>query len=167
MSQPILSDPTLVMLFHGTLFFMLIYKSYELYQAYVVPWLHQKMELETRFFMHATNKKKFLITAKTKLTDQINQREQLFERLSSNTKKWAEKQHLKIRAQEQENNLINQALTHKKNQQQKQLLNIYQIKYIIPEALEQARQELDEKYASEQGKHYLFKIIEHMNPDNR
>ncbi|MCB9493306.1 MAG: hypothetical protein H6679_03465 [Epsilonproteobacteria bacterium] len=113
--------------------------------------------------MQIIEKEKLLLTTKHRLDDQIASQQKLFMLLKKNTQQWTQYVNAKKAKQEEENKCIAKQLKHKKVQQQKRLLAVHEIKYVIPEAITLAKLELSRQYTAEKGTVHLKNIIESLN----
>jgi biopolymer transport protein ExbB/TolQ len=157
----------LEVLFQLTLFALLVIVVYKLIKQYLIPFLYQEIRRIKKYKKDLSNKNKLLNASKKRLENQIKQQDDSFVLLEQKVHAWYKSVVDSNEKKQEENKKI---LEHVEKKRKAQLANLSLRKIqkiVIPEAIEQAYQEIEKKYEGDKGLQLLQELIEKVQPEGK
>lgn len=130
------------------------------YKKKLVPTVHQQMQEQENDLLLLSQEKDRLGHVQITLDAQVSQQEQLYDELLHHMMIWRASDARHEQALQQERERIAEQLHHKTIQRAQSRAVRYSMRKVLPDALEQARELLEKKYASAaQGNQFLQEIL--------
>jgi hypothetical protein len=142
-----------------TLFFLLIYKIYELIKIYLVPFLEQKNTILQKQQLELLEKETLLTSTIKRVDNQMTQQRKMTLLLEKKIQIWHHITVEKHLEEERKQRSLALRLQAKRQLQERILTEINVLNEVIPLATAQAEKELTLFYAEEKGAHLLKDFI--------
>lgn len=147
-----------------SIFALLVYKGFFLFQQYVIPWLRELITAERNHLIELLEKQKLLASTRKRLETQIYNQQQRFTLLEHNMHRWHQAQVAAQEQREQEQAALLTALQTKLTLQARNIAHAQALQVIIPDALDQAEDVLMRTAAGSTGNAQLTKLIAQLTP---
>ena len=147
-----------------SIFALLVYKGFFLFQQYVIPWLRELITAERNHLIELLEKQKLLASTRKRLETQIYNQQQRFTLLEHNMHRWHQAQVAAQEQREQEQAALLTALQTKLTLQARNIAHAQALQAIIPDALAQTEDALMRTAAGSTGNAQLTKLIAQLTP---
>ena len=142
-----------------SIFALLVYKGFFLFQQYVIPWLRELINSERNHLTELLEKQKLLTSTRKRLETQIYNQQQRFTLLEHNMHRWHQAQVAAQEQHEQEQAALLAALQAKLTLQARNRAHTQALQAIIPDALAQAEDTLIRNAAGNTGSTQLDQLV--------
>ena len=142
-----------------SIFALLVYKGFFLFQQFVIPWLRKLITTERNHLTELLEKQKLISSTCKRLETQIYNQQQRFTLLEHNMHRWHDAQIAAHEQREQEQTARLAALQEKFAIQARNIAHTQVLQTIIPDALEQAEDALIRNAAGSTGATQLNQLV--------
>jgi hypothetical protein len=153
------------LVFRLSLFSLLAYKLIGLIKTTAIPYLSDQILQERKQQSELLDKEKLLVSTQQRLKNQIYNQKQMFILLEKNVHEWYKINQEYNVEQENQNAEIIKKIEQKRTSQRQNIILLNNVQLSIPQALEQAREELGIKYSGTAGKELLSSVVRQL-PNN-
>lgn len=146
-------------IFHGTVFGILLWNIISLINYYLIPVLYQEVCDEKNNQLEIMQKDKLLVSTRSRLENQIKLQQKNFLILDKNIQRWHRNHVLEQEKKEKENRALQQKVQSKRLMQQQHARTSALLELSIEDALHQAENELRARSAHDQRHIFTEKSI--------
>lgn len=146
-------------LFRCAIFSLFSYKCFQLLKAHLVPWLRSAVKQDRNALTELIEKDKLITISRRKLESQIHHQKQLFTVLEHNIKRWHHDLYLAKQQTEDSRARVIAKYNAKLATQQENLFITQALAAALPQALQNAEQQLLLSYARSDGQANFDRFI--------